>query len=510
MAEDITIKPQAGGQTHFLKKVFVDEVLFGGAAGPGKSWALVYDALGTQYIHTPLKKAAYEISDYRAALFRRKTTQFSKLLDEGKKMYVPLGAELVYGRRGDPGPSFNFPSGARIFVCHMEQEENKEDHQGIEYQYCGFDELTQFTVTQYTYLFSRLRSTIPHLNVRMRATTNPTGAGLIWVKKRFIKTNEKVFEPYKTHYFIPDIENAIEDNPTGILSTKENPLAKTRMFVPGKLDENKILQEADPGYQLNIMAMGKKWENALLHGDWDAFGGDFFDDFDPQVHIVDPFEIPKEWKIGAAVDPGWSNACAFGYFAIDLDNNVYVCFTTSQKGQSPTQNARYVLDRIKNFKYTEGRFPKYIVSGTDAFAKKDRYAIVSDDATFADKWYEEDSRLYLERANTDRINGWMTVKEYFRFNQVFIFRGHCESLIEEVVAAPTDEKDPDDIQGKGNDPTVSDHNLDMFRYFLNSREMNRMVRKTSKLPDFWQEKLAREERQKKKLGDYTGLTVMSG
>ena len=431
------------------------------------SWALIFDALGTQYIHTPLGKPAYQIPDYRAVLFRRKTTQFSKLLDEGKKMYVPLGAELVYKRSGDPGPSFNFKSGARIFICHMEQEDNKEDHQGIEYQYSGFDELTQFTVTQYIYLFSRLRSTIPYLNARMRSTTNPTGSGLIWAKKRFVKTADVLFVPNKVYYFAPDAQNSIEDNPTGILTTKDNKFAKSRMFVPGTLNDNKILLNADPNYALNIMAMGKKYENALLHGDWDAFGGDFFDDFDSQKSKKTPFEIPGEWNIYGSVDPGWSNPCAFGLHAVDFNGNVYTLFTSSIKGNSPSENAREVKEKIKNFRYTNGRMPSMIFSGKDAFAKKDLNAILSSDATFADKWAEEG--LVLTPAYTDRINGWMQVKQYMRFNKWFYFDGFCEPLIEEIVAAPTGEKDPDDIEGKGNDAKISDHSIDMLRYFMTSK-----------------------------------------
>lgn len=491
---DVIIKPQAGGQVEFLKQLYCDEVLFGGAAGPGKSWCLVFDALGTQYLHTELGKAAYEIPEYRAALFRRKTTQFSKLLDEGKKMYVPLGAELVYGRRGDPGPSFNFPSGARIFICHMEQEDNKEDHQGIEYQYCGFDELTQFTVTQYSYLFSRLRSTVKGLNCRMRATTNPTGTGLMWVKKRFIKTGTKVFTPTTVHYFAPDPDRDIEENSTGLEVEKDHIYAKSRMFIPGKLDENKILQDADPNYKLNIISMGKKYENALLHGDWDAFGGDFFEDFDSKTMAIKPFMIPREWRLAASIDPGWSSPCAFTLHAVDFEDNVYALFTTYTRGKSPTENAFYIKQRIKTFPYTGGRMPEFIVSGRDAFAKKDLNAIIASDKTFADKFSEVG--LTLEPASTERHNGWMAFKEYMRFGKWKYFELYNEALIDEIVSAPQDEKDPDDIQGKGNDPEVNDHALDEERYFI-MRVYKPFKQKASEQPEWFRNYMKKKSKEKK-------------
>jgi hypothetical protein len=406
--------------------------------------------------------AAYEHSDYRAALFRRKTTQFSKLLDEGKKLYEPLGAELVYKRSGDPGPSFNFPSGARIFICHMEQEDNKEDHQGIEYQYCGFDELTQFTVTQYMYLFSRLRSTIEGLNPRMRSTTNPTGSGLIWVKKRFIKNGRNIFTPQKLYYFAPDKNNEIEDNPTGLLTDKNNPYSKSRMFIPGRLHENKILMKADPGYKFNIMAMGRKYEKALLYGDWDAFGGSFFDDFDSSKMGVEPFAIPKEWFLLGAIDPGWSSPCSFSLKARDFEGNVYRLFTYYEKNKSPEQHATAIKEKINSFPYTNGRQPNFIVSGTDAFAKKDRHAIIAHELTFSDVFRRHG--LNLTPAKTDRVLGWMVTKQLMRSEKFFYFNGFNDDWKEEVIAAEHDEKNPEDIKGKGNDPNVSDHALDEDRY----------------------------------------------
>jgi len=114
-------------------------------------------------------------------LFRRKTTQLAQIISEAKKYYCrePLNAEFVAQRRGEPGPLFQFPSGAMIYCCHLEQEDDKESHQGLQYQFIGFDELTQFTFTQYLYLFSRCRSVIPDLPAKVRSTTNPVGPGLI-------------------------------------------------------------------------------------------------------------------------------------------------------------------------------------------------------------------------------------------------------------------------------------------------------------------------------------------
>ena len=190
------LNPQAGGQKKFIISSCF-EVLYGGAAGPGKTWALAIDALGLQF-KKKINKNAIEIPEYRGVLFRRQTTQLADMIEECSNYYPLFGGRYLSCRKGDPGPSFTFPvcysnggtshkqsGGARIYFCHLNNERDKENHQGFEYQFVGFDELTQFLFSQYIYLFSRCRSTIPGIFPRVRATTNPVGTGLAWVKKRF-------------------------------------------------------------------------------------------------------------------------------------------------------------------------------------------------------------------------------------------------------------------------------------------------------------------------------------
>lgn len=505
----IKVKPQEGGQWESLRREEY-EVLFGGMAGPGKSWSLVIDALGLQFETTPLGMPAVHVPSYRGVLFRRKTTQFTKLIDEGKKYYTPapFNAEFIQSRRGDPGPSFNFPStkqisgkyytgaifGARIFVCHMEMEQNKEDHQGQEYQFVGFDELTQFTLTQYLYLFSRARSTVQNLTPRVRSTTNPTGTGLIWVKKRFVRNGALKLTPKQRYYFKADdrVEDP-KDNPMGVMCDPDprnpnvciDPDAKSRVFIPGDIYENKILIEADPGYIPSIKQMGSKMERALLHGDWDAFGGDFFDDLDTSPeggHGVKPFEIPEDWKLEGSMDPGWSSALSFGLQARSHEGKIYRLFTYYVRKKSPSEHAAAILDMIQNFQWTKGRMPSRIVSGHDAWAKKERYTSAPNDLTMAQIFAS--FGLYLSRANTSRVNGWWTWKEAIRSWLWYYFQGTNNDLIEEMTAAEHDERNPEDLKGGGNDPDVSDHALDECRYGVKSiyKPVKQVVEPEPQLP----------------------------
>jgi predicted phage terminase large subunit-like protein len=152
----------------------VEEALFGGAAGGGKSEALLMAAL--QYV---------EDSDYSALLIRRTYKDLTlpgALMDRAHEWL-----EVTDAHWNNVDKVWTFPSGATLTFGHIQHSRDKYQYQGAEFQFIGFDELTQFNYEDYSYLHSRLRrlkdSTIP---IRMRAASNPGGIGHEWVKERFI------------------------------------------------------------------------------------------------------------------------------------------------------------------------------------------------------------------------------------------------------------------------------------------------------------------------------------
>lgn len=214
----------------------VREALFGGAAGGGKSDALLMAAL--QYVDVP---------GYSAILFRRKFVDLNQpgaLIPRSKEWLKRWEAEgLAVWNGSDHQWTFRTSDPARPAVLkfgHLEHEDAKYNYQGAEYQFIGFDELTQFSESMFDYLSTRLRRTHDvDAPLRMRASANPGGMGHEWVKARFIGTKE---EPVR------DPE---------------------RVFVPSKLEDNPSLNAAE--YEKSLSAVSDPVLRAQLrNGDWDT------------------------------------------------------------------------------------------------------------------------------------------------------------------------------------------------------------------------------------------------
>jgi hypothetical protein len=182
----------------------------------------------------------------------------------------------------------------------MQHEADKYNYQGKEFNFIGFDELTQFTESQYLYLHSRVRSTDPTLRPQVRATTNPGGIGHYWVKSRFVD----VAAPLETYL----------DPVTGL----------SRRFVPGKVYDNPTLIDNDPLYIKRLEALPDVEKQRLLFGVWDIFEGQVFTELSQRVHGYEYFDPPPEWERIVAFDWGYSKPWAALYAAIDYDGVMWV------------------------------------------------------------------------------------------------------------------------------------------------------------------------------------------
>lgn len=236
------------------------EALYGGAAGGGKSDALLMGA--AQYVEVP---------GYAALLLRRTYPDLAQpdgLIPRSLEWWAGTGAKW-----NDNDHRWTFPSGATVTFGHLQHENDKLRYQGAAYQYIGFDELTQFTATQYKYLFSRLRrregANVP---LRMRAASNPGGPGHDWVKERFITA--------------PDVG---------------------RIFIPARLADNPGLDHE--AYVESLAELDHHTRRQLLEGDWDSRPpGDLFrrEWFTPIKRAPECVKWVRFWDM-AATEPSDSN-----------------------------------------------------------------------------------------------------------------------------------------------------------------------------------------------------------
>jgi hypothetical protein len=276
-------KPHPGPQKAFCKRGEF-EVLFGGAAGPGKTDCLIMEAL--RHIAHPR---------YKAVIFRRTFPKLQEIIDRCWQWYPTMGGQYRATEH-----RWYFPSGAAVTLAHMQRESDKYDHQGKEYHFCGFDELTQFEESQYLYLHSRVRTTTQELPMRIRATTNPGNIGHVWVKRRFVD----ITAPGQTYI----------DPLTG----------HSRAFIPANVYDNPSLIDNDPLYVKRLEALPEAEKRRLLYGDWDAFEGQVFTELTQQTHGCDPFEIPHEWEKIMVFDWGYGRPWCAMWLAIDYDGVIYL------------------------------------------------------------------------------------------------------------------------------------------------------------------------------------------
>ncbi|MGV3724600.1 MAG: terminase large subunit domain-containing protein [Actinomycetota bacterium] len=265
------------------------EALFGGAAGGGKSDALLMDAL--QYVHVP---------GYAALLLRRTYADLSlpgALMDRARDWWSPTAAKWR-----DNEKTWVFPSGASITFGYLETERNKYRYQGAEFQYVGFDELTQFSETQYRYLLSRLRrlkgSEVP---LRMRGATNPGGVGHEWVKTRFGLGHGSDGQPLQC--------------PDG------------RVFIPAKLEDNPHLDREE--YEKSLAELDPVTRAQLRSGNWDVLPeGVLFQRGWFEIVEAAPagLRCVRFWDLAATeakagTDPDWTVGVKLG---VDAEGTYYV------------------------------------------------------------------------------------------------------------------------------------------------------------------------------------------
>lgn len=279
--------PNKGPQTAFLKSR-ANEVVYGGAAGGGKSAALFM--LPLYWIANP---------NYRGLYLRREAKYLGDAIDKTRKIYPALGGKLALS----PRIKWLFPSGAELWMNHCEHESDVANYDSFEFSEVLFDELTHFTEAQYRGIRARLRGTDRTLPYWSRAGTNPGNVGHEWVLARF----ERWLNPAHADHAKPgELRWFVGDE----LATKDTPLALSRTFVPAKLEDNPHIS---PEYRAQLNDLPALRRAQLLHGDWlrkparkDYWDRDRLQSREglPLAHEV--VSRVRAWDFGATSDGDWT------------------------------------------------------------------------------------------------------------------------------------------------------------------------------------------------------------
>lgn len=260
--DDNVLQPQPGPQEMFLSTP-ADIAIYGGAAGGGKSYALLLEQL--RHMDNP---------KFGSVIFRRTSGQIFNeggLWDNALTMYEGLDFKPVQS----PRAMIFFKDGAKITFTHLQYDKDIYTWQGAQIPLICFDELTHFTITQFFYLLSRNRSATCGVRPYIRATTNPDADS--WVAG-FIAW----YIDQETGYPIPERSGVIRyfarvGDEIYWGDTREELIEKYKLidaqiksftFIASKLTDNKILMEKDPGYLGNLMAQGRVEQERLLNGNW--------------------------------------------------------------------------------------------------------------------------------------------------------------------------------------------------------------------------------------------------
>ena len=427
--QNVIFKPNNGPQTQFLASS-EREVFYGGARGGGKSYAMLID---------PLRYC--DKQHHRGLLLRRSMPELRDMINHSQRLY---GQAYPGAKWREQEKEWRFPSGARIEFGYAENLTDVLRYQGQSYTWIGVDELPQYPTPEiYNFLRSSLRSVDPDIPVFMRATGNPGNVGSLWVKEMFVDPSEpnKAFDVH--------------------IDTIAGKKSITRRFIPAKLQDNPYLMQTDD-YMIMLSSLPEVQRKQFLEGDWGAFENSAFPEFNLTTHVVQPFDVPRNWLRFRTCDWGYSSAACVLWIAVDYDNNFWVYREHYTKRVTADIFARQVLEKEHD------EYIRYGILDSSTWAKRgDAGPSIAETMIHEGcKWRPSD------RSPRSRVAGKLALHKQLSLDRdtnqpkLKIF-SNCTNLIRTLPMLPVDRNNPEDV-----DTDAEDHAYDALRYGVMSRSMH--------------------------------------
>lgn len=395
--------PQKKQLEFFMKKA--KYVAYGGARGGGKSWAL----------RRKLVLMCARFSGISVLLIRR---TYSELRDNHiRVLLAELKDIAVYT---DSRKTFEFPNGSRIRLGYLDNENDTAQYQGQEYDIIAIDEATQLTEYQFQTLKGCLRgnNSFPK---RMYLTCNPGGVGHGWVKRLFIDRE------YRDGEFSEDYA-----------------------FIPAKVYDNEVLLKNNPDYLGQLKSLPRGLKEAWLDGSWDGFEGQFFKEFDTEVHTASSFTPSGNVRRYCAMDYGLDMlACVFA--AVDEDGRAFIYDEIHISGLIVSEASKLILEKSKGV--------------SEFIAPSDLWSRQKDSGKSIAELFM-DNGIYLSKLTVGRVESWMSLKERMKVDENghtgLVIMRNCVNLIRCIPLLLYDKNKPGDAS---TEPHAVTHITDALRYF---------------------------------------------
>lgn len=437
--ENVVFRPNAGPQEEFLAAP-EREVLYGGAAGGGKSYAILADPM--RYMVHP---------QFSGLILRHTTEELRELIWKSQELYPKIYPGIKWSERK---MQWEAPNGARLWMSYLDRDEDVMRYQGLSFSYIAFDELTQWSSPfAWNYMRSRLRSTAPDLPVFMRGTTNPGGPGHQWVRKMFI-----VPSPPGKAFWATDIDSGKTLTYPEGHSKAGKPLFKRR-FIPAKLSDNPHLAQSGD-YEAMLLSLPEMQRKQLLEGDWDVADGAAFSEFSRSKHVVEPFEVPHDWTRFRACDYGYGSYSAVLWFAIAPDESLVVYRELYVSKVLAEDLADMVLQM------EAGEKIRYGVLDSSCWHKRgDTGPSIAERMILKGcRWRPADRSAGSRVAGKNEVHRRLQI-DPFTEQPRMVFFNNCTQIISDLPTLPVDKTNPEDINTK----VQNDHTYDALRYGVMSR-----------------------------------------
>jgi len=436
---NVLFKPNEGPQTDFLA-ASEREVLYGGSAGGGKSYAMLADPL--RYMGHP---------SFSGLLLRHTTEELRELIFKSQELYPKIWKGIKWSERK---MQWTAPSGARLWMSYLDRDEDVLRYQGLAFSWIGFDELTQWaTPYAWNYMRSRLRSTAPDLPIFMRATTNPGGRGHAWVKKMFIDPSA-----YGKAFDATNIETGeVLRYPSG--HSKAGKALFKRKFIPARLSDNPFLSKSGD-YEAMLLSLPEQQRRQLLEGDWDIKEGAAFTEFNRDLHVVEPFNIPSNWVKFRACDYGYGSYTGVIWFAVSPSEQLVVYRELYVSKVLATDLA----DMILEMEAGDGNIRYGVLDSSLWHKRGDTGPSLAEQMIGRGcRWRPSDRSKGSRVAGKNEIHRRLQVDEFTEEPRL-VFFDTCTNVISQLPSIPLDKKNPEDVDTK-----AEDHLYDALRYGIMSR-----------------------------------------